>query len=147
MNVQEKIRGVGVPGFDRSTTWITGTAFTLASIVLYGNAQLSAYGFDLSALLNSAALSVGQLSIPWASFVALGGIVGAYLGNNKNLTDFSDHQTTLGMITAMLVIISAVSSDFTALVSGGMPGILFTAVLLIGYVSMVEIPEMEVTQR
>lgn len=143
MKYTDKLSNVGVPHLDRSTTLLTGTAFTVASAVQFGNGTFSAYGFNLSELLMSTAFSFSSISVSWASVISLMAIVGAYVGNNADITEFTDHQSYLGGITAFTVVLTALSSDVSSAVSGGTTGLLFTAFLLVGYISMVEIPALK----
>lgn len=131
----------GAPSLDRTTTSLFGIAFFMAAAVRYGNAQISAYGFDIANMLTSTAFSVGQISVSVASIVSVLSILAVYFGSNSDLTEFANHQSTLGMVTAGLVVLTTLSSDVYSLVDGGTHGLVFSAVLFVGFVSMAEMRE------
>ena len=133
-----------LPSLDRTTTFVAGTVFSIASLVSYGNADISALGFSASAELSKVLTSVAGIDISMASVVALASLVAVYIGNNADLTDFSNHQSVAGVITLFTVVAVVLSPDLVSWLSAdNMRAIAFFVIQLIGFVSTAEMVEIE----
>lgn len=134
----------GLPNFDRTTTYLAGTAFLLSSLVLFGNAEFSAFGYSLSSGILAEVFSLAGITITWGSLISLAAIVAAYIGNNANLTEFSDHQSGLAIFTALTVVVTALSPSLSEAIAGNTTyGMIFVAIQILGYLAMTELKQFD----
>lgn len=134
-----------LPSFDRSTTFALGSVFLLASFVTYGDATLQAFGYDLAEWLSQELFGFGGgdeesvISVSYAHAVSILAILGAYIGNNADMTEFSDHQTYLGIATVALVLLPVLSTDIMSVImESDMRALAYVAVQFVAYIGMVE---------
>lgn len=134
---------VGFPTSSKLTTLAAGTAFSISSLTAYGNAEISALGFNLTGFLNSALYSSGSLSISWAMVLGLASIAAVYVGNNQDIADFSNHQSTLGSAVAVSVLMVGLSSDLSTWISAtNSRAAIFFFLQMIGFASIAEYSEL-----
>lgn len=143
-SISESDRLSGFPNLDRTTTYIAGTGFLVSSLVLFGNATISAFGYSLSSKILAEAFSLAGISITWGSLISIAAIVAAYIGNNADLKEFTGHQSGIAVFTALTVIVTALSPSLTDSIAGNTTaGIIFVAVQIIGYLAMTELKDFE----
>lgn len=135
-----------LPSLDRTTTFGLGSAFLAASMVLYGDASLMAFGHDLAAWLSTSLHSFGAegaIEVTYAHGIAVLSIVGAYVGNNAELGEFSDHQSAAGYLLIGSVVLPMLSGEVSGLITESYTrAAAYVGAQAILYVSMVEAKEM-----
>ena len=132
------------PSLDRTTTLVGGTAFSIASLVSYGNTQLQTLGFDVVSALQGSLASLGAIEFTVANLVAVVSLIAVYVGNNADLTDLSNHQTAIGLATFVTVFATIISPEFVNWLAGDMNrAIIFFAIQLLGFTATAEAVEFE----
>jgi len=130
---------IGLPASKSITTALGTTIFGLASAVQYGNANLSAFGFNVSDAIGSTLTSIGAVDISLGLVLSLASIMAVYLGNNKDIMDFSNHQSSLGIGLGVSVLLIGLSSDVAqTLSSNSSLALAVFAGQLIAFTSMAE---------
>jgi len=134
-----------LPGYGQTLTVAASAIFLAASVALYGNGTIQAFGYDLGQWFMNVLFTIGGsdttagIQVTYAHAVSLAAIGAAYVGTTSELTEFANHQGYLGIglvVSILLPLISPqINSAITATVTRQM---LFVAAQVVAWVAMVE---------
>ena len=131
-----------LPSLDRTTTFGLGSIFLFASLVLYGDATISAFGYDIANWLTTELFALGEegeIQVTYAHAMSVLSIAGAYIGNNADMSEFSDHQTYLGMAVIASVALPLISGEISGIINAtDNRAMAFVAAQFVAFVAMVE---------
>ena len=131
-----------LPGYGQTLTVAASSIFVAASLVLYGNGTLAAFGYDLAEWFMTVLFEIGGdqgLQVTYAHAISLLSIGAAYVGTTADLTDFTNHQGYLGVGLVLSVLLPLISAEInTAIMETTTRQIVFVGAQVVAWVSMVE---------
>ena len=133
-----------LPGYGQTLTVAASSIFVAASLVLYGNGTLAAFGYDLANWFMTVLFDIGGgdgtgIEVTYAHVISLLSIGAAYIGTTADLTDFTNHQGYLGVGLVLSVILPLISPEINAaIMETTTRQIVFVGAQVVAWVSMVE---------
>lgn len=134
-----------LPGYGQTLTVVASSVFLAASLALYGNGNISAFGYDLASWFMNTLFTIGGtdtttgISVTYAHAVSLLAVVGAYVGTTEELSDFTNHQGYLGVGLVVSIILPLISPQInTAITATVTRQFLFVGAQVVAWVAMVE---------
>lgn len=137
------IGDIDTPSLDRVTTFIFGSLFLASTLSILNAGGLYMFGFDTANFLATQIGSIANLTVNYGHIAAAFSIVAVYFGNNAKITEFSNHQSTIGLATLASVFVTVISPDLvTYLADSTGRAAFFVLLQTLGFVAIAEHSEL-----